>query len=238
MKKIILTVLAAFSVVAVQAQLTLQMQNPPATVYGGYAQAMPLQATFPVMNTGSQALNIKVARKMISEVTGSENNFCWGVNCYPPFVSVSPDAETIAPQAVNNSFIADYTPNNMPGTTVIRYSFFKENSTDSIHTTIQYNATSAVAATKKDLNNQVGISAPSPNPARDMTFIRFNVPANSRSNKIKLFNAIGGLVKEISLNQKQGDLVLVTSQLPDGVYFYTLQSDNNALATKKLIVRH
>lgn len=240
MKRILLVVMAAFSVAAVQAQsqLPLQTQNAPATVYGGYTQPAPLVASFPVVNTGSQALNIKVARKVISEVAGSENNFCWGVNCYPPFVSVSPDAENIAAGATNSSFIADYTPMNMPGITIIRYSFFKENSTDSIHTTVRFDATSAVNSTKKNMDNVASISAPSPNPARDLTMIRYNLPGNTRNNKLKVFNAIGGVVKEVSLTQKQGDLILVTSQLPNGIYFYTLQSDNNSVVTKKLIVKH
>src|SRR5688500_17855019 len=96
MKKTLLTVLGSLFMFAAQAQLSLQLNNPPATVYVGYTQSI-ISATFSVTNTGTQPLNIHVARYALSEVPGSENNFCWGVNCYPPNVSVSPDFETIAP---------------------------------------------------------------------------------------------------------------------------------------------
>src|SRR5688500_19415218 len=126
MKKTLLAIIAGFAFSSAIAQTTtLQVQNAPATVYGGYSQNIPLAATFPVVNTGTQPIDIKVSRKIISEVMGSENNFCWGVNCYPPFVSVSPDAETINAGASNTSFIGDYIPNGMAGITTIRYSFFR-----------------------------------------------------------------------------------------------------------------
>jgi hypothetical protein len=238
MKKTLLALFAAFSFSGAFAQSAIQVQNAPATVYGGFTQAT-LQTTFPVVNTGTQSLNIKVARKVISEVTGSENNFCWGINCFPPFVSVSPDAEIITAGSTNNSFIADYTPNNNPGITCIRYSFFKETGApDSVHVNICFNANSAVAGTSKDQSASLTIGNPMPNPANDLTTIPFNIPASSRSAKLRLFNAIGGLVKEVNLAQRQGTAIVTTATLPNGVYFYTLQIDNKSVATKKLIVKH
>ncbi len=240
MKKTLLALFAAFSISGAVAQTTLQIQNAPATVYGTFTQASPLAVTFPVVNTGTQPLSIKVARKMISEVMGSENNICWGINCYPPFVSVSPDAETINAGATNNSFIGDYTPNNMPGVTIIKYSFFKEvGATDSVHVTVRFDATASMLSTRKDLNaSGVSIGAASPNPASNLTSVQFSLPANSRNNKLRIFNAIGGLVKEVELVQKQGTAIITTSNLPNGVYFYTLQVDGRSVETKKLIVRH
>ena len=53
-----------------------------------------------------------------------------------------------------------------------------------------------------------------------------------------IFNAIGGLVKEVAITQKQGTAIITTSNLANGVYFYTLQVDGRSIETKKLIVRH
>lgn len=241
MKKTLLAIFAGFSISGAIAQTTtLQVQNAPATVYGGYTQAMPLAVSFPVVNTGSQPVDVKVARKIISEVSGSENNFCWGINCYPPFVSVSPDAETIAVGSSNSSFIGDYIPNGQPGVTTIRYSFFRASGpADSVHVTVRFDASSAVMGSRKELGaNAITISQPKPNPANDMTAIEFSLPANSRNNKLRIFNAIGGLVKEVALTQKQGTAIITTSSLANGVYFYTLQVDGRSVETKKLIVRH
>src|SRR6188508_1053059 len=103
MKKTLLAILAGFAFsTAIAQSTTVQIQNAPGTVYGTYTQASPLAVTFPVVNTGTQPIDLKVRRKIIQEVNGSENNFCWGINCYPPNVSVSPDAETILAGATNN----------------------------------------------------------------------------------------------------------------------------------------
>ena len=237
MKKTLLTILSAFAFSAVFAQ-GLQVQNPPTTVYGAYTQSNALQAAFPVVNTGSQPLSIKVARKMIAEVNGSENNFCWGVDCYPPYISVSPNPETIAAGTTNNSFIADYTPLNNPGVTIIRYSFFKESgSPDSVHVTINFDATSAVAGIRKGQQVSAMLNSPSPNPAHELTAIPYSIPAGSRA-KLRIFNTIGGLIKEVNITQRQGTAIVNTSNLPDGVYFYSLLVDNRAVATKKLVVKH
>lgn len=240
MKKTLLAIFAAFSISGAIAQTTtLQVQNAPATVYGGYNQPLPLAATFPVVNTGSQPLDVKVARKVISEVMGSENNFCWGPTCYPPFTSVSIDQVIINAGATNTSFIGDYVPNGMSGVTTIRYSFFTANNPDSVHVIVRYDATAALLSNRKELNsNVVSIGLPKPNPANDLTSIDFNLPANSKNNKLRIFNAIGGLVKEVSLTQKQGTAIITTSNLANGVYFYTLQVDGRSVETKKLIVRH
>lgn len=241
MKKILLAFVAGLTFSAAVAQsTTVSLQTPSTTVvFGGYNQAT-IAATFPVVNTGTQPIDLKVRRKVIQEVAGSENNFCWGVNCYPPFVSVSPDPETIAAGATNNSFIADYSPWGHPGITIVRYTFFRAtNATDSVHVTLRFDATAATMGTKKDINgNTVSLDAPKPNPANELTTIGFNVPANSRNNKLRIFNAIGGLVKEVALSSGQGSAIVTTSNLANGVYFYTLQVDGRSVETKKLIVRH
>src|SRR5688572_4863530 len=213
MKKLLLSAFSAVLFTGAFAQTSpIQIQNAPPVVFGGYGQGNVLQASFPVMNTSSQSINVAVARKIISQVAGSENNFCWGVNCYPPNVSVSPDFETIAANGTNSSFIADYTPNGFPGNTCIRYSFFKTTGTpDSVHTTICFNANTISGSRKDvDLNNLIGM--PSPNPANEMTVIQYNLPAGTKNAKLRVLNAIGGLVKEMSL-EKQGAALIITSNL-------------------------
>jgi hypothetical protein len=238
MKKLLLSAFSAVLFSGAFAQTSpLQIQNAPATVTGSYAVGNILQATFPILNTGNQTVDVAVSRKMLSEVTNSENNFCWGVDCYPPVVSISPNPVTINAGTTNTSFIADYTPNGFSGTTCIRYSFFKTSGTpDSVHTTVCFNATS-ISGNRKDadLNNLIGM--PSPNPANEMTAIQYSLPAGTKTAKLRILNAIGGLVKEMNL-EKQGAALVITSNLPNGIYFYNLQVDGRSVSTKKLIVRH
>jgi hypothetical protein len=237
MKKILLLAFAAFTINAASAQSTMQIPTFTATVTNHVDSILVGRVT--VVNASNQSIDVKVSKKVIGQaVTGSENVFCW-TQCYTPSTFVSPDVETIAAGASNSIFYADYTPNGHPGTTKIRYSFFRVNAPapDSVHATIEFKAT-GVTGVKKSFDANTAISLASPNPANDMTAIGYSLPANTRNNKIKLYNAIGGLVKEINLADKKGTIMLVTTGLPSGIYFYTLQADNQSLATKKLIVKH
>ena len=239
MKKLLLLAFAALTFNAASAQsTTMQIPAHAATISGSANGTMPLTARLSVVNISNQSIDVQVARKVLSEVAGTENVFCW-TQCYFPNVSVSPDIETIAAGATNSMFYADYSPKGNAGKTTIRYSFFRPNAStpDSVHAIIVFDATGATGV-KKAFDASNAISLPSPNPANDMTTIGYNLPANARNSKIKLYNAIGGLVKEINLSDKQGALMLVTSGLPSGIYFYTLQVDNRSLATKKLVVKH
>jgi hypothetical protein len=237
MKKSLLTFLGSLLFFAAQAQLSLQLNNPPVTVYGGYTDAL-ISSTFSVTNTGTQPINLHVGRYALSEVPGSENNFCWGVNCYPPNVSISPDFETIAPGATNSSFIGDYTPNNNPGVTSIKYCFFQmSNPLDTVCTTINFDATAAVLGTKEELAQQT-LSTASPNPANSLALISYTLPANAKNGKLVLHNAVGALVKTIELNKNTSNLILTTNELPNGIYFYTLVADTEIVATRKLVVKH
>jgi hypothetical protein len=237
MKKLLLLAIAACSLNAASAQSTTMQLPAYATTVSGHVDSI-LVGRVSVVNISNQSIDVKVSRKVISEVPGSENVFCW-TQCYTPMVSVSPDVETIQAGATNSMFYGDYSANGFAGKTTIRYSFFRVNSAapDSVHATIVYDA-SRTTGVKKAFDASNALSLPSPNPANDMTTIGYTLPANARNSKIKLYNAIGGLVKEISLSDKQGALMLVTSGLPSGIYFYTLQVDNRSLTTKKLVVKH
>ena len=241
MKKFLLFIAAAFALHTAHAQqLTLQLSNPPATIVGGYTQSYPLEATFDVVNTGTQALDISVARIILSEVTGSVNNFCWGVNCYPPTVSVSPQPQTIAAGATDNSFIADYEPQNNAGVTTIKYCFFDVNNTsDSVCTTINFDATAAVASLK-DLAaaDKPGIELSSANPAGDLAMFQYYVPSSAKEAKLVVHSITGSLVKEVNLRKGNGNLVFATNGLTSGLYIYSLVTDGTVISSQKLSVKH
>lgn len=78
------------------------------------------------------------------------------------------------------------------------------------------------------------LSAPRPNPVSTQCNISFKLP-DTGPGKVVLTDSRGLLIREISLNQKSGEIVINTSSLPQGVYFYTLISGQRKLITQKLI---
>lgn len=94
------------------------------TVYSDNPLAELLESHVYVKNSGDIDLSILVRRIINSAVSPSTNAFCFGVNCYPPFVDTAQVETSIAVGEINTSFIGDYYPNGGRGISSITYEFF------------------------------------------------------------------------------------------------------------------
>ncbi len=123
---------------------SLQLINPTRSITASYVNDVHVKIA--IKNTSANAVAVKVKRFIISGVPEHINYMCWTV-CYDPQVSQSPNAEIIAPGAINAKFEGSMTfdrakRNKNIGTTVVRYCFFNElNVADSICIDVTYNIT-------------------------------------------------------------------------------------------------
>jgi len=51
-------------------------------------------------------------------------------------------------------------------------------------------------------------------------------------------NLLGSVVKKSTLTSEEGKLSIVTGDLPEGIYFYSLDVDGKTMTTRKLIINH
>ncbi|MCK9163760.1 MAG: T9SS type A sorting domain-containing protein [Bacteroidales bacterium] len=78
-----------------------------------------------------------------------------------------------------------------------------------------------------------------PNPANSYTTINYTLSSDYNTGKIVIRNMIGKEVKTISINGgSSAKQVVSTSDLPNGVYFYSIVGEGQTISTKKLIVKH
>ena len=205
MKKLLLSAALFFGLATTSQADQLQGVSlsgaPLITVYGGYAQLTPLQAMVTITNSSGRSLRLGLQRQIRQEVNGSENNFCWGVACYPPTVTTSPASITLANGATDNSMVLDYTPNNRPGITVIRYAVYETGTLDSTYVTVRYDASQRVLATAASRAPEAVLSQPWPNPAATTTELHFQLPAGAlHAGRLVLVSlADGRQVRDISL---------------------------------------
>ncbi|MDQ3191039.1 MAG: immune inhibitor A [Bacteroidota bacterium] len=75
-----------------------------------------------------------------------------------------------------------------------------------------------------------------PNPARDYTYISYSVLTPEISNKILIYNALGSIINKIPVSSQRGSIRLDTSNLPSGIYYYTIASDQNKAEFKKMVI--
>lgn len=252
MKKILL--LAALLCGAAGTSQAGQLQGvtmsgaPLITVRGGYAQTSPLQANVRITNNSGRSLRLGFQRQIISEVAGSENNFCFGVNCYPANVATSPSSAPVV--LANGSFddtaVLDYTPNNMPGITTIRYAVYEQGGLDSAYVTVVYDASQRLLATAPNRAAESVLSQPWPNPAAAGTAaeLRYQLPAGSTGAHLILVSlADGRRVRDIVLPVAlaEGSIRLRTDDIAAGLYSCLLVSGvdgrGQLLATRRLHIK-
>ena len=188
-----------------------------------------------VKNNTSNTIPVMVKKVVIDTVSGSYNMFCWGL-CFAPNVYISPTPINVNAGATDSTnFSGHYVPNTHKGISSLRYVFFdRTNPLDSVCVNIVY---TAFPLGINPLAEKATISNAYPNPAKDITTIDYSGPASANGSLI-IRNLLGIIVKETLLNANSGKVSVFTGDLPDGVYFYSLNVDGKTGITKKLIVRH
>jgi len=188
-----------------------------------------------VRNTTNAPIDVLVKKVEISLVSGTVNTFCWGL-CYPPTVYISSDKVTINALTTDSiDFSGHYDPAGFKGQTIIRYVFFnRANVSDSVCVNVTYDALEV------GIHNQTAkniLSGAFPNPANNTVNFNYSLNYDNVSSVI-IRNLVGTAVKQSSLTGTEGRISLFTGDLPEGIYFYSLDVDGKAVTTRKLIVRH
>jgi len=81
-----------------------------------------------------------------------------------------------------------------------------------------------------------GLSVPYPNPANDMTKIDYHLPVDVNKGEIVFFDIQGNEIKRFSVDQTFTTLLVSTSDIAAGTYYYQLQTAGQKSEGKKLIV--
>jgi hypothetical protein len=196
---------------------------------------------FKIENKGAAAYSVNVTKQYFNstdgvgvKLAGTKSYFCW-TQCYDENIYASTPT-SIAPNG-NYPFVGDFEPGVLSsGFQTNLYTFFVPNSSDSIYLFLRYNLTPAgINANTSVTKNE--ISGAYPNPAGTYTTFSYSTK-NASNSKLEVFDMIGVMVKEINLDETKGKVLLNTSEMENGVYFYCLVVDNKAIASKKLVVTH
>jgi hypothetical protein len=214
---------------------TGQIANNSTIIKWGLPSADEIVTFLNVTNNTSHAIPVKVKKVEIDVAEGSMNLFCWGL-CFAPSVYVSPDPLTINANSTNTTdFSGHYTPNGAVAISVIRYVFFNsDNPSDSVCVNVMndtYPSGIANKVIKPALSNAF------PNPANGFTHFDYSIPEGTKASMV-MRNVIGSTVKEMTIQSGSGRLTINTSDLTEGVYFYSFLVNGDPLFTKKIVVKH
>ena len=187
-------------------------------------------------NISTSTINVKLKKLENSIVLGSENSFCYAGQCYSPTTMVSLDSSVIPANTFDTTFLADYGANGKSGTSKITYVFFNTaNLNDSVCVIVNYTTAVGINTITK---SEVNFSDAFPNPANNSVSFNYELPKQTTTAKIKICNILGSCVAEIDLTEHNGKKTLNTSELNNGIYFYSLILNNKLFYTRKIVIKH
>lgn len=187
-----------------------------------------------VTNIGDEEVTITCERIVTSPEAGS-NYFCWG-SCFAPAISQGDLALAPADTSVFNAHFAPIDENWNPivGTEItIEYHFYERTGEHMVFEVyFKYDPTIGIT----DYNDVDVFSNAYPNPANNVVSFDYDMPFNAQTASVAIYNMMGQEVIRQDVNLGGSRLDINVSDLTDGVYFYSLIVNNQAVKTSKLVI--
>lgn len=188
---------------------------------------------FIITNTSSEEISISLSRRVVSEVPGSYNIFCFGGGCYDSQdYANNPMVLQPGETSEGSDFHFVYNPGGNEGTTSVNYSFTSAGYSVSVLVNYIY---STVGISSSDLS--VNSLAAYPNPASTSVTVSYDLSGLNSDARLVITNLVGSKVAVRSLNGNSGKVNIDLSNLDAGIYFYSIEANGQAISTRKLIVK-
>jgi hypothetical protein len=190
-------------------------------------------------NISGVAKTVKVKLDNMSLANGAALQMCFNGNCLPN-VTLSPSSITIENDSTYKGFdlVYDYADGT---TSILRINLVAADDTSSVYQSlyVKYAPESSLERpNEKQSALSLNVDA-FPNPTSNNVTVKYSLPANYSNGKITIRNMIGRTLKSIAIKGgTSGKHVISTTDLPSGVYFYSIMGNGKTLSTKKLVVKH
>jgi hypothetical protein len=207
-------------------------------VFNETTTAFSTKATnFKLKNVASSTKGFYIQKydNVINTVNASdkaEANFCTGTVCYPP-TTMSATLSLTAGESID--FIADLLEASVIGQSNVSYEISDlNNPTDMLTISFSYNAPTGI----HEISIVRSFSNLYPNPANNLVNFNLNLAKDVQSASLKIFNAIGEVVfdRTLELTKGMNPVQADVSSLESGIYFTQLTVDNYKLPAKKLTI--
>ena len=189
-----------------------------------------------VQNTSSGTIEVKTKKIENSLIPGTSCNICFAGQCYLSTVFTSLNSAVLSSNTTDTTATIDYKPKGHLGESIVTLVFFDvSNPDDSSWVFVHFNGTPAGIADNNMPKNF--ISNAYPNPAVNYTSFDYSFAQGTTSAKFVLSDILGSKVKEEVLNNLSGTLLLNTSEIEGGLYFYSFYENDRLILTKKIIIK-
>lgn len=215
---------------------SLRIINTPDKVFG--RTGAEVEAKIAIKNITEKPVEILIYRKESNITSGQESYFCLGKNCLPPETTTAIETKVVRPGEIYDGFRSVLKAGLGKSVSAITYCFQNiTNPTDEICYTLTYQIEKLSSNDILFSDDAITISNVYPNPIDDQAIFDYDVKNQKVKAKIILHNVLGGVVEEYLLSEDENKLKIYTKSFNSGVYFYTLNVDNQNIITKKFVIK-
>lgn len=202
------------------------------TLYLYCRQDSTIEQYIGVQNSSGQKLCMYMGKAYIQQPsTTFDDGFCWD-NCYPKKTMVSVGCLNFdIGQIIYNNFHITFDPGGYACETIIKYSVWPKNVTDSASLIVHYvSQPMGISEAKSSLN-----AFARPNPTQG--FVTFSLRGNTCSaGQIIITDLLGRIVRTIPYSPGQQEVMVNLADLPKGIYLFCPESQNAAGHVGKVVV--
>jgi len=215
---------------------SLRLVNSSGKIFGRVGSE--IEAPVSIKNVSLKPVEITIHRTLNNISNGQESYFCMGRTCFAPETDISTESKILRPGEIFDGFRSVLRSGMGKSNTQISYCFVNvADPTDKLCTTLNYQIESSEGNEVLFFNKDINISNIYPNPINEVALFDYEVKNAGAKPKIILHNVLGSIVGEYVLNEFENKLKIYTQSFKPGVYFYTLNMDNQNLITKKFVIK-
>ena len=202
-----------------------------------------------VVNETDSPLNLMVTRGLLATVTpfnypyvdgadGSYERFCWGASCFNYGTDASPENPAflvnLNPGDTTSTFVSDFYPNGVVGTSTIRYCFHEVGAQSSgVCHAITFVVEGTVGVAETPLQS-ASVTSLSPNPATNAVTVSFDRPIRGA---LEFRNLVGQVHKTELVAENGLQQTFSLDGMSSGIWLVTYRVDGVAASTKRLVIR-
>jgi len=217
---------------AVSSQSITFGASSPVVITAG-ADEYEIERQIPVTNSSNEYGSFHVRRRVIQNIEGSTNFFCWTA-CYLPGISQSPTPLDIEGGNTTNVFSVHLRPDSMAGTAEIHYTFYNaQNEADSSVLVVRFEVAPLSAPNVKAAEWSVKTY---PNPVTDILNLTYS--GLKKTSELEIFNMLGAKALSETLEAQSTQHQISLANLPSGLYIYRVHQGNKAIRSGKITVKH
>lgn len=186
-----------------------------------------------VTNISNSPVSVRAIRIPQNVISGTRNAFCWGENCFPPSVDISPaPGQNLAPNATDTTFYIQYYPAGNQGVSTVKYCFFNaDNESDSVC------MLATITAGPSSIKNGVPLSRLVATTNGNSSILNVYLPSFSGSGQMQIVDLLGRVISSHAIASWVYQSTIDISHLNNGQYFVRLLVDGKSQGVSRFVVK-